>query len=67
MEIEEKEKERQDRKDQMEFDLRVKELQMQGECQRLEHEVQLAQIERGSVAGVGGMSTECRDDEDDSG
>ena len=45
MEIEENEKERQDRKDQMEFDLRVKELEMQGERQRLEHEVQLAQSE----------------------
>ena len=40
---------------------------MQGERQRLEHEVQLAQSERGSVAGVGGMSAECRDDVDDNG
>ena len=51
----------------MEFDLRVKELEVQGERQRLEHEVQMAQSERGSVAGVGGMSAECRDDVDDSG
>ena len=67
MEIEEKEKERQDRKDQMEFDLRVKELEMKDELQRLEHEAQLAQSERGSVTGVGGMIAECRDDVDDSG
>ena len=65
--MEEKEKERQDRKDQMEFDLTVKELEMQGERQRLEHEVQMAQSERGSVAGVGGRSEECRDGVDDSG
>ena len=67
MEMEEKDKQRQDRKDQMEFDLRLKELEMQGERQRLEHEAQLAQSERGSVAGVGGMRAECHDDEDDSG
>jgi len=40
---------------------------MQGERQRLEHEVQMDQSERGSVAGVGGMSAEYRDDVDDSG
>ena len=51
----------------MEFDLRVKELDMKGELQRLEHEVQMALSERGSVAGVGGMRAECHDDEDDSG
>jgi len=51
----------------MEFDLRVKELEMKGELRRLEHEVQMAQSERGSVAGVVGMSAECRDDDDDSG
>jgi len=67
MEMEGKEKERQDRKEQMEFDFRVKELEMQGERQRLEHEAQLALSERGSVAGVGGMCAECREDVDDSG
>ena len=69
MEMDERreEKQRQDRKDQMEFDLRVKELETQSERQRLEHGVQLAQSERGSVAVVGGMSAECRNDVDDSG
>ena len=40
---------------------------MKSELQRLEHEAQMAQSERGSVAGVGGMRAECHDDEDDSG
>ena len=69
MEMEERreEKQRQDRKDQMDFDLRVKELDMQTERQRLEHEVQMAHSERGSVAGVGDMGAERREDTDDTG
>ena len=51
----------------MEFDLRVKELEMKGELQRLEHEVQMAHSERGSVAGVGDMGAERREDTDDTG
>ena len=67
IEVEEREKERQDRKDQMEFNLRMKELDMQTERQRLEHEVQMAHSERGSVAGVGDMGAERREDTDDTG
>jgi len=49
----------------MEFDLTVKELEMQSERQRLEHELHMAQSDRGSVAGVGDTDKESHGGADD--
>jgi len=49
----------------MELDLKFKELEMQSECQRLEHELHMAQSDRGSVAGVGDTDREHHGGADD--